>query len=70
MPRPTLIKFYLESNEDNEITCFFCRGRRCEQSFTVHLGGEIRIIGVHNECADGYADRQAQRLMKPFSEKE
>jgi hypothetical protein len=58
--RPTLLKFYLESNEDETLTCFFCRGKSCEQSFTAFGDGDRRTIGVHNECVDRHAARSSK----------
>jgi hypothetical protein len=52
MSKPTYLRFYLEHNEDEEITCLFCTLPRCDQSFTVSGGGKVSIIGVHNSCAD------------------
>ena len=59
--KPTLLKFFLEHNEDEEITCFFCKREKCEQSFTVRAGGEVRIIGVHNGCVDSHAESTMKR---------
>lgn len=58
MSRPTLIKFYLEPNEDEEITCLFCGLFKCEQCFVASGGGQSRIIGVHNSCADKHTEKQ------------
>lgn len=57
MSRPTIVKFYLEPNENDELVCFFCKAKRCEQSFAVDGNGEVRTIGVHNECADRHAEK-------------
>lgn len=59
--KPTLLKFYLENNEDAEITCFFCKGARCEQSFTVRGGNELRIIGVHSECVERHLEKMTAK---------
>ena len=64
MSRPTLIKFYLEHNEDEEITCFFCKRARCELSFVVYGDGETRIVGAHAECAEHHEEREHKKLEK------
>jgi hypothetical protein len=58
--KPTLLKFYLEHNEDEELTCFFCKTNSCEQSFTVGGSGEIRILGVHSKCVDKHLEKQTK----------
>lgn len=60
MTKPTLLKFYLDNNEDEEITCFFCKMNGCEQSFTVRGGNEIRIVGVHSKCVDKHLEKQTK----------
>ena len=57
MTRPTLIKFYLEPNDDEEITCLFCGHRKCEQSFMAGGGGRKNIYGVHNDCAENHMSK-------------
>jgi len=62
MTKPTLIKFFLEHNEDEEITCFFCKRAKCEQSFVVFGDGETRIVGAHSECAERHSERQMTKF--------
>lgn len=59
--KPTLLKFYLDNNGDEELTCFFCKANSCEQSFTVGGSGEIRILGVHSKCVDKHLEKQAPK---------
>lgn len=65
MNKPTLIKFFLEHNEDEELTCFFCTLPKCEQRFEARGSGTARIIGVHNDCADKHIDRQIPKAKDP-----
>ena len=58
--RPTIAKFYLDPNEDQEITCLFCSLPKCEQSFTVRGSGKASIIGVHNDCVEKHGERQTK----------
>lgn len=56
MSRPTFLRFHLENNEDEEITCFFCSVSKCEQFFEV-LGNERRWVGCHTSCAEKHMNR-------------
>ena len=62
MPRPTIVKFYLEHNEDEEITCFVCRRARCELSFIVFGPDDITEKGAHIECVEHHDQRQHKKL--------
>lgn len=62
--RPTLLKFYLEPNDDDQLTCLFCTLPKCEQSFTVAGGGKVQIIGVHNDCGDKHMEKQLPKIGK------
>ena len=62
MNKPTLIKFYTEHNDDEEITCFFCKRAKCEMSFTVYGDGEMRIVGAHIECVERHEAREHKKL--------
>lgn len=62
MTKPTLLKFYLDANEAEELTCFFCKANSCEQSFTVGRAGEIRILGVHSKCVDKHLEKMAPKV--------
>jgi hypothetical protein len=55
--RPTYLRFYLELNDDEELTCFFCTLPKCEQCFEVRGGGQRKLVGVHNDCADKHMDK-------------
>jgi hypothetical protein len=62
MSKPTIIKFYPEHNEDEELTCLFCTLPKCEQRIEVRGGGQVRILGIHNDCADKHEDRQRPKM--------
>ncbi len=62
MPRPTIIKFYLEHSDDEEVTCFFCKGKKCELSFTIFGDGDRRMVGAHAECVERHDARQHKSL--------
>jgi hypothetical protein len=36
--------------DDQELTCFICRGTGCDREFTVKGGGIRSWIGVHSRC--------------------
>lgn len=57
MPRPTYLRFYLELNDDQELSCLFCMLPGCEQRFPVAGGGRTSNIGVHDRCADNHNDK-------------
>ena len=51
---PAVIVMRLEARfdlADPELTCFVCRGPRCEYGWTVQVGGTRLTHGVHRECA-------------------
>lgn len=52
MTRPTLIKFFPQHNDDDELSCFFCTLPKCEQCFEVRGAGQSRLVGVHNDCCE------------------
>ena len=54
--KPTFIRFHLEHNDDEEVTCFFCKLPRCEQFFEVK-GNERRWVGVHSSCAEKHMEK-------------
>ena len=60
MSRPTSIRLFLDVNvnDDNELVCFFCKGKRCELTTSVSGGGETRIVGVHSDCAEKHHEKQ------------
>jgi len=58
MSRPTIIKFYPELNDDEEITCFFCKRAKCEFSFIVFGEGVTSIVGAHGECIERHESRE------------
>jgi hypothetical protein len=62
--KPTLIKFYLEHNDDEEITCIFCSLPKCEQGFFAQGGGKMSFYGTHNSCAEKHHDRQLKETVK------
>jgi hypothetical protein len=47
----------LEPNDDEDLACFFCTLPRCEQRFPVAGGGQSKLVGVHNSCADKHMDK-------------
>ena len=55
--RPTIVRFFLEPTEDEELACHFCKGKRCDQQYSLSGNGETRIIGVHNKCVDEHDER-------------
>ena len=61
MARPVFIRFDLEPNDDDEITCLFCGLRKCEQMIEARGGGRVSFIGIHNDCADKHMERMANR---------
>jgi len=62
MNKPTLIKFYTEHNDDEEITCFFCKRAKCEMSFIVYGEGVTSMVGAHIECIERHDAREQKRL--------
>lgn len=56
--RPTFLKFLLDPIEDKELTCFFCKTRDVDSTFTVRGGNEVRIIGVHDRCVEKHHERE------------
>ena len=51
---PAVIIMRLEARLDSadpELTCFICRGPRCEYGWTVMVGGARLTHGVHRSCA-------------------
>jgi hypothetical protein len=57
MSKPTYLRFYLEHNDDEELTCFFCSLPKCEQMFEARGGGQVKFVGVHNSCAEKHMDK-------------
>jgi len=55
--KPTYLRFHLEPNDDEEITCLFCNGPRCEQATRVSGGNRVTFYGVHNACAEKHMDK-------------
>lgn len=49
--KPTLLRFFLDDNEDDELVCIVCNQDGCEQSFTTRGHGVVSIKGVHSRCA-------------------
>lgn len=64
-PKPTLLKFYLQHNDDEELTCFFCGLHKCDQFFEARGDGKIQWIGVHSGCVDRHTERQTKTTAKP-----
>lgn len=60
MSRPTYLRFYLEHNDDDEITCVFCGLPRCEQGYLASGGGRKSFYGVHNSCGEKHMDKMKQ----------
>jgi len=58
--KPTFIRFHLEHNDDEEITCFCCSLPRCEQFFEVSGGNVRRWVGVHSTCVDKHMSKLTQ----------
>lgn len=50
--KPTYLRFHLDNNDEDEMTCFFCTLPKCEQSFEVIGGGGRKWVGVHTSCAE------------------
>lgn len=59
-PRPTLLKFYLEPNDDETLTCLFCTLPKCELLIEARGGGKISWIGVHTECVNRHSERNTK----------
>jgi len=55
--KPTFIRFHLEHNDDEEISCFFCTLPKCEQYFEVRGGNQRRWVGTHDSCAEKHMDK-------------
>lgn len=55
------IRFDLEPNDDDEITCLFCGLRKCDKLFETKGGGRRTLHGVHDRCADDHDERQRDR---------
>jgi hypothetical protein len=55
--KPTFIRFPLEPNDDEEITCVFCTMPRCDQAYRAAGGGKVSFYGVHNSCAEKHMDK-------------
>lgn len=65
MPRPTILKFYLDPNDtETELTCLLCGGQSCELSFTVRGGNKVQILGVHGACVDKHDQSTREKLVK------
>jgi hypothetical protein len=58
--KPTFIHFNLGHNDEDEMSCFFCDGPKCEQTFTHRAAGGMKMVGVHNSCAEKHMDRLTQ----------
>ena len=50
--KPTYLRFHLENNDEDEMTCFFCTLPKCEQYFVCAGGGGKKMVGVHTACAE------------------
>ena len=57
MSKPTFLRFHLEHNDEEEMTCFFCDGPKCEQSFKHRAAGGMKMVGVHTSCAEKHQDK-------------
>ena len=68
MARPTLLKFWLDDNDDETLTCFFCGTSDCEATFTVRGQGKAQIIGVHHKCVEKHQERHLERAVKGDAE--
>lgn len=58
--RPTLLKLFLENNEDDELTCILCNQGACDQLFVTRGHGIASIKGVHSKCAQKNNDRMTK----------
>jgi hypothetical protein len=56
-PKPTFIRFHLEHNDEEEMSCFFCDGPKCEQHFTHRAAGGMKMVAVHTACATQHMDK-------------
>jgi hypothetical protein len=65
MSKPQQLKFWLEHNDDEDITCLFCGLPRCEQSFEAAGGGKRSFYGVHTSCAEKHMDKQQPKAATP-----
>ena len=64
-PKLQQLKFWLEHNDDEELSCFFCTAPKCDQKFTASGAGTSRNIGVHKDCANKHEDKMHPKLSEP-----
>jgi len=64
-PKPQRLQFWLENNDEDEMTCFFCDGPKCEQRFMHRAAGGMKMVGVHTSCAEKHEERRQQRATEP-----
>jgi hypothetical protein len=64
MSKPTFIRFNLEHNDEEEMTCFFCTLPKCDQCFVCAGGGGKKMVGVHDSCVEKHMEKQSQLAKK------
>lgn len=65
MSKQTHLRFHLDNlDSDNDVeqdmVCFFCNAPKCEQSFAYAGGGGLKIVAVHERCADKHMASMTQ----------
>jgi hypothetical protein len=55
------------ANSEDELSCWFCHGSKCEWDTVYKIGGQSIGVGVHEHCRESIAKRHP---VKPVSELE